>query len=111
MLQATELAPRKANLIGTFSRSLETTGALVSRVADLALYGLPLGESNRYTASIQSVISEGRAVLRRRAPRRRGERDHRRRREEVFRRAEEALAGYGGDPDRLARSGSPALRK
>jgi zinc protease len=52
---AAELAVRKANLIGSFGRSLETDAALAGRIGDLALYDLPLSEVNRYTASIEQV--------------------------------------------------------
>ncbi|HEX3558668.1 MAG TPA: pitrilysin family protein [Pyrinomonadaceae bacterium] len=52
-----ELTPRKATLIGGFGRSLETTDGLVGQVASLALYGLDLGEINRYITSVQAVTS------------------------------------------------------
>jgi len=52
-----ELGPRKAVLIGSFGRSLETSESLVSRVAFLALYGLGLDEITRYISSIQSVTA------------------------------------------------------
>src|SRR5204863_8852950 len=50
-----ELGPRKANLIGNFGRSLETSEGLVGRVAFLALVGLPLDELNRYISGVQAV--------------------------------------------------------
>ena len=50
-----ELTPRKAVLIGNFGRALETTEGLVGQIASLALYGLDLGEINRYIASVQAV--------------------------------------------------------
>src|SRR5258708_12243975 len=50
-----EMTARKANLIGTFSRSLETNAALVGRVGELALYGLPLDEVGRYTTPIHHL--------------------------------------------------------
>jgi zinc protease len=53
----TELTPRKAVLIGSFGRSLETTEGLVGQVAALALYGLSLDEINRYITSVQSVTA------------------------------------------------------
>jgi zinc protease len=53
-----EMAARKANLIGTFSRSLETNAALVGRVGELALFGLPLDEVGRYTGAIEHVTVE-----------------------------------------------------
>ena len=52
-----ELTPRKAVLIGNFSRNLETGGGLVSQVASLALYGLSLDEINRYIANVQAITS------------------------------------------------------
>jgi zinc protease len=51
----TELTPRKATLIGGFGRSLETTEGLVGQIASLALYGLDLGDLNRYISSVQAV--------------------------------------------------------
>jgi len=50
-----ELGPRKANLIGNFGRSLETSEGLVGRVSFLALVGLPLDEMNRYISGVQAV--------------------------------------------------------
>lgn len=50
-----ELTPRKAVLIGEFSRTLETVNGLVSRVSSLALYGLSLDEINGYINNVQSV--------------------------------------------------------
>ncbi len=55
---AAELTARKANLIGTFSRSLETNDALVSRIGDLALYGLPLEEVRHYPSEIEEVTTD-----------------------------------------------------
>lgn len=52
---AAELAARKANLIGSFGRSLETNAALAARMGELALYGLPLTEVSRYTSAIEHV--------------------------------------------------------
>lgn len=52
---ADELKARKANLIGSFSRSLETSGALVARIGDLALYGLPLDEVRAYPREIEAI--------------------------------------------------------
>lgn len=50
-----ELATRKAALIGTFARSLETTAGLAAQVGHLAIYGLGLDEINNYIRSVQSV--------------------------------------------------------
>jgi zinc protease len=51
----TELTPRKAVLIGNFSRNLETVGGLVAQVSSLALYGLPLDEINHYIQNVQTI--------------------------------------------------------
>jgi zinc protease len=50
-----ELTPRKAVLIGTFSRNLETAGGLVGQIASLALHGLGLDEINRYINNVQAI--------------------------------------------------------
>lgn len=52
-----ELTPRKAVLIGNFSRNLETVNGLVSQVASLALYGLGLDEINRYINNVQGITT------------------------------------------------------
>lgn len=54
----TELTPRKAVLIGNFSRSLETVDGVVSQLGLLALYGVGLDEINRYINSVQAIKSE-----------------------------------------------------
>ncbi|MEA2162314.1 MAG: zinc protease [Thermoanaerobaculia bacterium] len=51
----TELGPRKAALIGSFGRALETNAGLVGRVGALALYGLSLDEINRYISGVQAI--------------------------------------------------------
>jgi zinc protease len=50
-----ELTPRKAVVIGNFSRNLETASGLVGQVGSLALYGLGLDEINRYINNVQAV--------------------------------------------------------
>ena len=50
-----ELTPRKAVLVGNFSRNLETANGLVAQVASLALYGLGLDEINRYINNVQAI--------------------------------------------------------
>ena len=50
-----ELTPRKAVVIGSFSRNLETASGLVGQVGSLALYGLGLDEINSYINSVQAV--------------------------------------------------------
>ena len=52
-----ELTPRKAVLIGGFSRNLETAGGLVAQVGSLALYGLSLDEINRFINNVQSITT------------------------------------------------------
>ena len=53
-----ELTPRKAVLIGGFSRNLETATGLVGQVASLALHGLSLDEINRYINNVQAITTE-----------------------------------------------------
>src|SRR4029079_9210612 len=53
-----ELVPRKAVLIGNFSRNLETANGLVGQVASLALYGLSLDEINRYITNVEAINSQ-----------------------------------------------------
>jgi zinc protease len=50
-----ELIPRKAVLVGNFSRNLETANGLVGQVASLALYGLGLDEINRFIDNVQAI--------------------------------------------------------
>ncbi|HEY8224013.1 MAG TPA: insulinase family protein, partial [Pyrinomonadaceae bacterium] len=52
-----ELTPRKAVLIGNFSRNLETVNGLVTQIATLALYGLSLDELNSYIANVQAITT------------------------------------------------------
>jgi len=52
-----ELTPRKAVLIGGFSRNLETATGLVNQVAGLALHGLGLDEINRYINNVQAITT------------------------------------------------------
>jgi zinc protease len=52
-----ELTPRKAALIGSFARSLETTDGLAAQIATLALYGLSLDRINTYIGEVRSVTS------------------------------------------------------
>jgi zinc protease len=52
-----ELTPRKAVLIGSFSRNLETVNGLVAQVGSLALFGMGLDEINRYINNVQSVTT------------------------------------------------------
>ncbi len=52
-----ELTPRKAVLIGNFSRNLETAAGLVGQVGSLALYGMGLDEINRYINNVQAITT------------------------------------------------------
>ena len=52
-----ELTPRKAVLIGGFSRNLETAGGLVGQIGALALYGLSLDEINLYINNVQAITT------------------------------------------------------
>jgi zinc protease len=52
-----ELTPRKAVLIGGFSRNLETANGLVGQIASLALYGMGLDEINRYISNVQAITT------------------------------------------------------
>lgn len=54
-VSADELAARKATLIGSYGRSLETTAGLAEQVADLAIYGVKLDEIGKYIAQVQAV--------------------------------------------------------
>ncbi|MEO7068026.1 MAG: pitrilysin family protein [Rhodanobacter sp.] len=50
-----ELAARKATLIGSYGRSLETTAGLAMQVGELAVYGVPLSEVGKYIQHVQAV--------------------------------------------------------
>lgn len=52
---AEELKARKSVLVGSYGRNLATTGGLADILGDLALYGVPLDEITRYTASVEAV--------------------------------------------------------
>ena len=52
-----ELTPRKAVLIGSFSRNLETASGLVGQIGSLALYDLSLDEINRYINNVQAITT------------------------------------------------------
>ncbi len=54
-VSADELAARKATLIGSYGRSLETTAGLADQVAELAIYGVKLDEIGKYIAQVQAV--------------------------------------------------------
>jgi len=50
-----ELTPRKAVLIGNFSRNLETVNGLVVQLGSLALHGIGFDEINRYIGNVRSI--------------------------------------------------------
>jgi len=50
-----ELTPRKAVVIGNFSRNLETVNGLVNQAAGLVLHGLSLSEINRYIDNVLAI--------------------------------------------------------
>ena len=54
-VSAEELAARKATLIGSYGRSLETTAGLAGQVADLAIYDVKLDEIGKYVEQVQAV--------------------------------------------------------
>ena len=54
-VSASELAARKATLIGGYGRSLETTAGLADQVAQLAIYGVRLDEIGKYVAQVQAI--------------------------------------------------------
>ena len=53
-----ELIPRKAALSGNYARELETGSGLVSAVASLTAYDLPLSTLNDYLPQLQKVSAE-----------------------------------------------------
>ena len=54
-VDAQELAARKATLIGSYGRSLETTAGLAERVGELAVYGVKLDQIGKYIEQVQAV--------------------------------------------------------
>ncbi|MHB1272371.1 MAG: M16 family metallopeptidase [Rhodanobacter sp.] len=50
-----ELAARKATLIGSYGRRLETTDGLAAQVAELAIYGIDLRQIGNYIEQVQAV--------------------------------------------------------
>jgi zinc protease len=53
-----ELTNRKAVLVGSFGRSVETTGGLAAQLSALAQFGLPLDKLQSYAADITAVTPE-----------------------------------------------------
>jgi len=52
-----ELTPRKAVLIGNFSRNLETASGFVMQAGLLAVQGVGLDEINRYINTVQAITT------------------------------------------------------
>lgn len=52
-----EMTPRKAVVIGSFARNLETAAGLVSQVGALALYGISFDQINQYIGNVQAITS------------------------------------------------------
>jgi zinc protease len=57
-ISAAELGNRKAVLIGSFGRSVETVGGLAGQLSALAQFGLPLSKLQDYAADVQAVTPE-----------------------------------------------------
>lgn len=53
-----EMTARKATLLGGWNRSIETNDGLLGALADFTLYGIPLGELQRYSSRVESVSAE-----------------------------------------------------
>ncbi|MET0279686.1 MAG: pitrilysin family protein [Steroidobacteraceae bacterium] len=55
LIPEAEITNRKAVLIGSFGRSVETVGGLASQLSTLAQFGLPLTRLQSYAADIEAV--------------------------------------------------------
>lgn len=53
-----ELGARKASLLGSWNRSIETNDGLLGALADYALYGIALDELERYTERVEAISPE-----------------------------------------------------
>ena len=96
-----ELTPRKAVLIGNFSRNLETASGLVGQVGSLALYGLGLDEINRYINNVQAITHCGHSEVCGHAAGCEDEQHHHRRQcEGVSAGVAEEVSECGSDSDR-----------
>jgi zinc protease len=62
-----ELKARKSVLVGSYGRSLATSGGLADILGDLALYGVALSEITRYTGKVEAVRAEEVQAFARRA--------------------------------------------
>ncbi len=58
LVPESELTARKAVLIGSFGRSVETTSGLAGQISTLALFGLPPERLGTYVADISAVTPE-----------------------------------------------------
>jgi zinc protease len=50
-----EFVARKASLLGSWNRSIETNDGLLGALGDFALYGIPLEELQHYTERIEAI--------------------------------------------------------
>jgi zinc protease len=53
-----ELVARRATLVGSFGRSVETTSGLAGQLSQLALFGLPLDRLQTYVADVSAVTPQ-----------------------------------------------------
>jgi zinc protease len=58
LVPASELTARKAVLIGSFGRSVETTSGIAGQISTLALFGLPPERLGTYVSDISGVTPE-----------------------------------------------------
>jgi zinc protease len=58
LVSAAELTPRRATVLGSFSRQLETVSGLSGIIANSSAYGLPMGELSMYAAKVRAVTPE-----------------------------------------------------
>jgi zinc protease len=64
-----ELAPRRASVLGSFSRNLETVRGLGNIVGSYAQYGLPSDELSQYAPKLRAVtVDQLRDAVERRLP-------------------------------------------
>lgn len=50
-----EFAARKASLLGSWNRAIETSDGLLGALGDFAVYGIPLDELDRYSGRIEAI--------------------------------------------------------
>ncbi len=58
LVPESELTARKAVLIGSFGRSVETNAGLAGQISTLALFGLPLERLGAYVSDVTAVTPE-----------------------------------------------------